>query len=441
MSIGLHGARRHGLVYSLLAPQLLRVALLGALACAMTPTLAQTQQPQQPQPQGNDVVPPPAPPAPNADLQQTCAAYCEGMGVADKSLKADAPQTYTVQRGDTLWSIAQRYLKNPELWPQLWNPNRQDIPDPNRIAPGQTLAIYAGQTIALSKDRRTGRTYLRFGRGATDTLPTVKLSPRERLAEPEPVRLISLAELEPFFVKPLVVEPDDLQRNPRIVAIDEQRVMAAGGEYRVFVRGDLRNYGVDPIAAGRQRRHVPNEYLIYRPAEPIRQPLSHQLLAYESEYIGYAKLEKANQPPDNVSTMLIIRSEKEVQVGDYLLPKQADLAADFNITPLKNLIQGNVVKVFNGVDFVARNSVVVLDRGAKQGLVPGNVLTLWRLPGTVRDTLGSNGSGKANKITLPAINNGSMLVFRVFENVAYALVTTSQLPANVGDVYTTPVEE
>ena len=72
---------------------------------------------------------------------------CSGLGagavaqVAPTELKASAPDRYVVVPGDTLWSIAERYLTAPQRWPDLWTMNRETVKNPHRIYPGDVLIL------------------------------------------------------------------------------------------------------------------------------------------------------------------------------------------------------------------------------------------------------------------------------------------------------------
>jgi LysM repeat protein len=54
---------------------------------------------------------------------------------------AQATRRYTVQRGDTLSSIAQRFYGSAGDWNRLYAANRSVLRNPNMIFPGQVLAI------------------------------------------------------------------------------------------------------------------------------------------------------------------------------------------------------------------------------------------------------------------------------------------------------------
>jgi LysM repeat protein len=96
------------------------------------------------------------------------AARVAQTGVPLADLAPNAPDSHTVQPGDTLWGISSLFLKSPWRWPELWGMNLQQIRNPHLIYPGQVLVL----------DKRDGRATLRVatgGEGAPSN--TVKLSP------------------------------------------------------------------------------------------------------------------------------------------------------------------------------------------------------------------------------------------------------------------------
>lgn len=73
--------------------------------------------------------------------QKATAEQVAQAGVPLSELAADAPDEYTIKRGDTLWAISGLYLKRPWRWPELWGMNLQEIKNPHRIYPGQKLYL------------------------------------------------------------------------------------------------------------------------------------------------------------------------------------------------------------------------------------------------------------------------------------------------------------
>jgi LysM repeat protein len=115
-----------------------------------------------------------------------------GVPLAD--LAPNAPDSHTVQRGDTLWGISTLFLKSPWRWPELWGMNLQQIRNPHLIYPGQVLVL----------EKKDGRATLRVATGGEGApTNTVKLSPRVRaeLLENGAIAAIPLHLIGPFLTE------------------------------------------------------------------------------------------------------------------------------------------------------------------------------------------------------------------------------------------------
>src|SRR4051812_48693070 len=137
------------------------------------------------------------------------------------AIKPDAPDRYTVVRGDTLWGISQRYTDSPWRWPELWSMNKDQIRNPHLIYPGYVIILDREKARLSIAGGESGAPAVTPGSpGPPDTsapvLPsgTVKLSPRvraESLAKQE-IPSIPAGIIEPFLSRPLVIEPDGIEK-------------------------------------------------------------------------------------------------------------------------------------------------------------------------------------------------------------------------------------
>ena len=115
-------------------------------------------------------------------------------------LQADAPSEYTVQKGDTLWAISGKFLKEPWKWPQLWQMNRDQIKNPH--------LIYPGDVIRLDRDAAGGpRLALGSGGPGDAAANVVKLEPRVRVQPLETaIPSIPGPAIAPFLNAPPIIE-------------------------------------------------------------------------------------------------------------------------------------------------------------------------------------------------------------------------------------------
>lgn len=364
--------------------------------------------------------------------QKATAQRVAQAGVALEELAVDAPDQYTVKRGDTLWAISGKFLKQPWRWPELWGMNLDDIRNPHLIYPGQLLVL----------DKSSGRAILTTRAGSGDALQTVKLSPRVResgLAETA-IPAIPSNIIEPFLTEALLVDEAQFLQAPRIVSGGTDRVLLSKGD-RAYARalreGDLST-----------ARGAPQQFRIYRNAVPLKDPNTGQVLAYEAAYLGRAELVRAESVRDVTgkdgeaakeivpATIDIVANKEEMRVGDRLAPEPQREFMSYVPRAPKNAIEGGRIMSIYGpaVVNIAQNMVVTINRGKQAGLEPGHVLAILKDGATVQDR---TEPGKPN-IRLPDERNGLLMVFKTYDKVSYALVMQITDAVRVGDRLVNP---
>ena len=337
-------------------------------------------------------------------------------GVALSDLAPNAPDSYTVKPGDTLWGISTLFLKNAWRWPELWGMNLQQIRNPHLIYPGQMLVL----------DKSSGRAQLRVASGGEPG--TVKLSPRVRASalDDGAIAAIPLHLIGPFLTEAAVFDSNELERAPRIVATQEGRVMVSRGE-TAYVRGDL---------AGAR------DFRIFRQLVPLQDPATKEVLGYEGRYVGTAEhVRDGGAPAEAVaagavvpSTFTISSTRLEAVVGDRLSPvPQQEMLAYVPRAPA-GVVDGRIVAIYGDGLRAGQNQVVSINRGKRDGMERGHVLALWRTGALAADTT----SAVKTPMRLPDERHGLLFVFRVFDRVSYALVLNVQEPVRAGDRYTQP---
>lgn len=326
-------------------------------------------------------------------------------------LQDNAPERYIVERGDTLWSIAGKFLKEPWRWQEIWRLNREQIKNPHRIFPGNVIVL----------DRSKGPAQLSL-------LPTVKLSPsvRTESAADDAIPAIPANKIEPFLTQPLVIEQDGLEKAPRIVATEENRVhLGVGGIAYVSGLGDSKA----------------TVWEIFRQGRPLIDPDNQKSLGFEAIFLGTARLLKAGDP----ATLQIVSSKQEITRGDRLVASAGPVINQYAPHPPGTFLRARIVSLYDRLvtSEGGKDSIVALNKGRRDGLEMGHVLAIYRAGTTVSEQSAPRytmpwSSTKTQEIKLPDERYGVLFVFRVFDSVSYALVMESSRPVTPGDIAQTP---
>lgn len=337
--------------------------------------------------------PPVATPSAAAVIEPLADAGSARAAAGDLSLREDAPLRYVVKRGDTLWDIAQHFLRDPWQWPELWYTNSQ-VRNPHQIYPGDVLTL-------VSVD---GRTRLAFDG------PVDRLSPRIREeALDSSLPAIPIEAIRNFLRGPRVVTLEEAGRAPYIVAFADER-LAVGANNDVYVK----NLPAD----------VAYSYAVVRVGEAYRDPDTRALIGYEAIPTGEAELRKPGTP----ALMRLTKSNREVLIADRLLPIEAEsFDANFYPHPPATEVNGRIISVYDGLSQISQYQIVALNRGSEHGLDPGTVLDIYQPGRKVADPYGKD------SIAVPEQRAGLLMVFKVTPKLSYALVMTATRALHVLD--------
>jgi LysM repeat protein len=347
--------------------------------------------------------------------QRSTADQVAQAGVPLSALAPDAPESYTVKKGDTLWDLSKMYLTSPWRWPELWGMNKQQIANPH--------LIYPGQELRLVKEGGRARLEIAGGGGAAGAVGEGKLQPsiRDMGSERAAIRSIPTNLIQPFLSQPLVVETNTLNGAPRIVATQAGRVWVG--------RGD------SAYARGIQDDSILN-YSVFRPLAPLYDPDDvnrKKPIAYEAHYLGTANVTK----PGEVARVEIVESKKEIGVGDRMLPVEAQQLISYMPKAPASPVEARVIAIYDGVRFAGGGQIITLNRGSGEGLTIGDTLQLWRSGDTIVDRTVPG----RQYVKLPDEQIGLAFVFRVFPTISYALIQRGTLPVEVGDRASSPTDE
>ena len=326
-------------------------------------------------------------------------------------LSENAPDTYVVQRGDTLWDISALFLHQPWRWPELWRVN-PDIRDPNLIYPGDILYL-------RWEDGKPG-VYLSAGESYGGSSDVVKLSPTMR-TEPLAAAIDALPRgvIDPFIARHRFATHFDPEAMPRIISGYRGRLISGMGD-RVYAVGNFESEG--------------QQFDVVRPSREIRHPETGEMLGTLLSSIGRVVLSQPGLGDDQASQFDVLASREEIRVGDVLLPvEDRQLVATFvPRVPSVDLDPGFMLSLESGATQIGALDVVATTFGEVDDVEVGTLLSIAKASETVRDPV----NGK--RYTLPSETAGIMILFAVYDRASFGLILNANQPLSVSDRLANP---
>jgi LysM domain-containing protein len=349
------------------------------------------------------------------DVGPSAAPAAEPPHEGSIALAPNAPDSYVVKRGDTLWGIAKVFLRDPWYWPEIWQVNPQ-IHNPHLIYPGDTLRLVfiEGQPrIVLQPGLQRG--------DEARVEPRVRSQPLEAAVTTIPYETVAA-----FMSKPTVLSKDQIKDAPYVVATRDMHVVMADGD-TLYARGFT-----NPALVG-------THYNVVRVGDALRDPDDNRVVGYDGIYNGAGRVIRAGDP----ATLIMTNSARETETGDKLFQSGVDVPLDFIPSPPKTEISGRIMAVSDGVTVIGQYQVVVINRGAQDGLVPGTVLAVYQAGDKIRDTQSQGflrGDSKliATSVQLPDERIGTFMVFKTFDRMSYGLIMEAKNMIRVADKVENP---
>jgi hypothetical protein len=312
-------------------------------------------------------------------------------------MRDEAPLHYVVKKGDTLWGIASHFLLEPWQWPEIWYVNGQ-VANPHLIYPGDVLALVW----------RDGRPMVMAG----DSLSAdaERLSPRIR-EQPldQAIPTIPLEAIRDFLRAPRLVDADELRDAPYVLSFVDPHLVEGTGSLVYLQR----------LPNGAETR-----WETVRLGERFVDPDSGELLGWEGTPVGSVEIRAFGRP----ATALITGSARETRPGDRLIKPLDDIfTANFYPHAPERKVDGRILSVYEGVSQIGQYQVVTLNRGKRQGIEPGYVLSILQADRTARDPYSKR------RVALPELHAGMLMVFKVENKVSYALVMSATREIHVLD--------
>ena len=319
------------------------------------------------------------------------------------------PRTYTVRRGESLSILSQRFTGDPMGWPKLWALN-PDIPNPNRIRPGQVIRV-SGPPAKEEKIAPAAESAAESSHPRPASRPLVATRPTSRPVTPSQAgaRLRQLG----------FVDEGSLKDAGTIKGSPEEKIMLATGDqaYVQFPQG--------------QAPKPPARYSVYQvdTAHPVREPGSALVIGYLVHVCGEVVIDD-DGADRGVSTGHLANLAEPVERGYRVGPLLPDMR---QVAPKKSEVSlsGRVIAAVDPGSMISSQTFVIVNRGRRHGVEPGNRFLVTRQGDGLKRMLESWDTMDPN---FPPHTIAEILAVDVRDETTVGWVSRGERELRVGDV-------
>lgn len=324
------------------------------------------------------------------------SVFILGEGIV---LLEQIPPRYVVMGNETWRDVLSKFIVDPDSSAESWNKNspilkRGDVVQVIQTDNKPALQIKRGRDVKLC--------------------PTIRIHKEERKPPVIPTEAV-----QQFLNRPKIVTEEEIEYAPKIVANEKQSLLSTEGDI-IYVEG---------IDESTEEYH----YIIFRLGESYHSQDSDEILAHEAIYLGDAELKRFGESEENsgLAVLKITNARREITSGNYLLPLDERKFNDdfYPHAPDPNNVEGaEIIAVVDGVSQIGQYQVVVINKGSDENMEVGHVLLIHKREIRVKD----------QEITLPRQQVGTIMVFKTFDKISYALVMKATSAIHIYDLVTAP---
>lgn len=300
----------------------------------------------------------------------------------------DEPTIYVIKKGDTLWGLSERFLKDPYYWPDMWSRNSQ-ITNPHLIYPGQKVRVFPDR-IEIVPGEQPAAAEAQKAAAAGKAMDIVQdVAEEKRFTVRGNEGFLLEADLKPFG---------------SVISVHHDRIVAGEDD---IVYTDI---GASQGVKGGEK------FSIFRNEASVSHPLTNEIMGSKVVPLGTLQLTDIEQ---KASRAIITRSYKEISPASYLMPYRNDKRREVPLKMPGRELKGYVIESYSGTNIIAAGDIVYIDLGSSQGAEPGNMLYI------VRDVVPDQRYVEGRVDRLPQELLGALVILETGKRTATALVVKS----------------